>query len=152
MEKLIGKIGVDAGMCWVGDPSYILPDDASERPGLWKKLTALISNKSFASIGYKAGAEGTGTYPNDTKIINDSKRVYINKPIIQEKRYNEKTRELEVVEKQLYPNEARLKNLTYRTDINADIFVKLYYFKLELANSQFTRFQKFSIYFGLPFL
>jgi len=60
MEKLIGKIGVDAGMCWVGDPSYILPDDASERPGLWKKLTALISNKSFAPMNYEAGAEGLG--------------------------------------------------------------------------------------------
>ena len=58
MKKLIGKIGVDAGMCWVGDPSYILPDDASERPGLWKKLIALISKKSFASIGYKSGVEG----------------------------------------------------------------------------------------------
>ena len=55
MKKLIGKIGVDAGMCWIGDPSYILPDDASERPGLWKKLIALISNKSFVSIGYKSG-------------------------------------------------------------------------------------------------
>ena len=29
-----------------------------------------------------------GIYYDDTQIINDSKRVYINKPIIQEKRYN----------------------------------------------------------------
>jgi hypothetical protein len=60
MEKLIGKIGIDAGMCWVGDPSYILPNDASERPGIWKKLITLINNKSFASINYKSGAEGAG--------------------------------------------------------------------------------------------
>ena len=31
MSKIkIGSIGVDAGMCFIGDPCYTLPDDASQ--------------------------------------------------------------------------------------------------------------------------
>jgi hypothetical protein len=32
-SKLIGRIGADAGLCWIGDPCYVLPDDASQNPG-----------------------------------------------------------------------------------------------------------------------
>ena len=29
--KQIGTIGVDAGLCWIGDPCYVLPTDSEER-------------------------------------------------------------------------------------------------------------------------
>jgi hypothetical protein len=60
MKKLIGKIGVDAGMVWLGDPCYILPDDATERPGLWKRLRSAMGNKPHASLNYQLGHEGVG--------------------------------------------------------------------------------------------
>ena len=56
-------------------------------------------------------------------IINDGKGVYISKPVIQQKIH--KDGHLEIIEKQLFPNEARLKNLTYKSDINCDIFIIL---------------------------
>jgi len=31
----IGDISVDAGLCWVGDPCYVLGDDASSRVKDW---------------------------------------------------------------------------------------------------------------------
>lgn len=59
------------------------------------------------------------------EIINDGKGIYISKPIIQEKKEDG-----EVIQKQLYPNEARLKNLTYKSDINCDIFVRITEYKI----------------------
>jgi hypothetical protein len=34
-RELVGRIGVDAGLCWVGDPCYVLGDDASDRVRDW---------------------------------------------------------------------------------------------------------------------
>ena len=62
-------------------------------------------------------------------IINDGKGVYISKPVIQQK--IDKEGNLEIIEKQLFPNEARLKNLTYKSDINCDIFVILTSYTIE---------------------
>lgn len=31
----VGTMGVDAGLCWVGDPCYIMGDDASHRVRKW---------------------------------------------------------------------------------------------------------------------
>jgi len=33
MKKHIGNIGVDAGLCWIGDPCYVLPEDSHECTG-----------------------------------------------------------------------------------------------------------------------
>ena len=59
----------------------------------------------------------------DSEIINDGKGIYITKPIIQEKKIIDGI--VEVNEKQLFPNEARLKNLTYKSDITCDVFIIL---------------------------
>ena len=60
-KKLIGKIGVDAGMVWVGDPCYILPDDDSVEPEItWERLRSSMGNKSHASLNYQLGHEGVG--------------------------------------------------------------------------------------------
>ena len=64
-----------------------------------------------------------GIYPVGSKIINNGKGVYINKPIIQQKKYGEEG--VEIIEKQLFPNEARLKNITYKMDISVDVFIQL---------------------------
>ena len=55
-------------------------------------------------------------------IINDGKGIYIGKPIIQE--IENSGNELIINPKVLYPNEARLKNLTYKTDILVDIIIE----------------------------
>ena len=51
--KLVGHIGVDSGMCWIGDPCYIgdgLPElDVSNEKGPYMK-----------SFNYEAGHEGLG--------------------------------------------------------------------------------------------
>ena len=60
------------------------------------------------------------------EIINDGKAIYINKPIIQQKIIDTETeKSYKIIQKQLYPNEARLKNLSYKADISCDILVKI---------------------------
>ena len=51
-------------------------------------------------------------YPDDL-IINDGKQIFVSKPLIG----GNKTR-------QLYPNEARLKNLTYSTSIYCSLYIQ----------------------------
>jgi|TARA_R110001583_G_scaffold27717_7_gene98766 hypothetical protein len=51
-RKKIGSIGVDGGMCWIGDPCYVLPDDASQRLNLWNKLLKAMENKLYTSMNY----------------------------------------------------------------------------------------------------
>lgn len=66
----IGIIGVDAGLCWVGDPCYVLGDDASSRVCDWSKFCDLLhDNAQFsAPLGYGTGfavstGYGDGSYP-----------------------------------------------------------------------------------------
>ena len=58
-------------------------------------------------------------------IENDGKGVYITKPIIQQRIYKNNGEDDRVEVKQLYPNEARLKNLTYKSCIKCDIYIIL---------------------------
>ena len=51
---------------------------------------------------------------SQNNILNDGSGIYISKPVIYE---NKKV-------KQLYPNEARLKNLSYGVHIFVDVFIK----------------------------
>jgi hypothetical protein len=52
--KLIGEIGVDAGLCWIGDPCYILHTD--------KPPQAIGRNwTDFCSILNRAGQYPTAT-------------------------------------------------------------------------------------------
>ena len=56
------------------------------------------------------------------EISDDLKGIYIGKPIIQEMKREGESKK--VTKKVLYPNEARLKNLTYKAEIKADLLVE----------------------------
>jgi len=73
MKKLIGHIGVDAGLCWVGDPCYVLGDDASSRVHDWDKFCDKIKN-----MGHHAAPLGDGTgFAISTGFGDGSYPVYI---------------------------------------------------------------------------
>jgi len=40
----IGEISVDAGLCWVGDPCYVLGDDATSRVKDWNDFCDILNN------------------------------------------------------------------------------------------------------------
>jgi len=67
MRKLIGHIGVDSGSCWVGDPCYVLPDDAWQNPGEdWAgfcKAMLRTSHKEFPAGVCVTTGYGDGEYP-----------------------------------------------------------------------------------------
>lgn len=58
----VGNIGVDAGLCWVGDPCYIIHKDNSEEPALGKDWLAFCDNLhgNSTSFKYALGHEGLG--------------------------------------------------------------------------------------------
>lgn len=60
--KTIGYIGIDAGLCWIGDPCYVLPDDASQRDQVkdWSKFCIEMKGSKHKSFNYKMGHEGLG--------------------------------------------------------------------------------------------
>jgi len=65
MKKQIGVIGVDAGLCWIGDPCYILGKDATEQPTeTWSEFCDLLGDKfnkdGHKQFNYKMGHEGLG--------------------------------------------------------------------------------------------
>jgi hypothetical protein len=77
----IGSIGVDAGICFIGDPCYTLPDDASQRTildangdNLWNRLIKAMENKSHTSMSYitknrfNEYAEGLGVCVRTTGV------------------------------------------------------------------------------------
>lgn len=68
----VGEIGVDAGLCWVGDPCYCVTPDADNHPAqTWKEFC----DKLFSDPNYEKGFKqwdcgvsvdtgyGDGTYP-----------------------------------------------------------------------------------------
>jgi len=73
--QLVGHIGVDAGLCWIGDPCYILHKDPKaeedyNRPPLaigkdWRDFCGIISTERNEmplrkSFNYDLGHEGLG--------------------------------------------------------------------------------------------
>lgn len=59
----VGTIGVDAGLCWIGDPCYILGDNPNRKfswsefcDELWSDET----NPTMKSFPYAKGHEGLG--------------------------------------------------------------------------------------------
>lgn len=64
MDKvLIGHIGVDAGLCWIGDPCYILHKATPpiEIGTDWSDFCDKIENMKFGkSFNYDMGHEGLG--------------------------------------------------------------------------------------------
>ena len=74
MKKLIGHIGVDAGLCWVGDPCYVMGDEATSRVHDWDEFCGLLMNEGeqhkhwSAPLGKSTGFAintgfGDGSYP-----------------------------------------------------------------------------------------
>lgn len=61
--KTIGTIGVDAGLCWVGDPCYILGGDRPKSIGKdWPEFCDLLGGEypTQKSFSYDMGHEGLG--------------------------------------------------------------------------------------------
>lgn len=63
----VGVVGVDAGLCWIGDPGYVVTPDADEHPAkTWNEfVTDLQNNQSYLQTGvrqynYKMGHPGLG--------------------------------------------------------------------------------------------
>jgi len=57
----IGEIGVDAGLCWIGDPCYVLANDSSNRFKIpWHKFCELIKDHDSQQWNYKGGHPGLG--------------------------------------------------------------------------------------------
>ena len=78
------------------------------------------SNDYFFELRITVG----GSLNKDKSVNNDGSSIYIGKPIIQEASRTEDNK-ITPKQKTLYPNEARLKNLTYKTEINVDIIVEI---------------------------
>ena len=85
------------------------------------KKIPLILKQYNPQIHYKDLIEDSELYRYETHVYfggEDASKVYIGKPVIySEDRGNQKL-------KQMYPNEARLKNLTYGAHILCDIVIK----------------------------
>ena len=62
--ELVGYIGVDAGLCWIGDPCYCVTPDATEHPApSWPEFCDKLrdSEKDGAcQWNYKMGHAGLG--------------------------------------------------------------------------------------------
>ena len=59
--KQIGVIGVDAGLCWIGDPCYVVSKDASHVWDKWSKFCDDTTHmKLHQQFNYKMGHEGLG--------------------------------------------------------------------------------------------
>ena len=63
-ERQIGVIGVDAGLCWNGDPCYVVAKDSSDSFATWgafcDQLNALESDNGTTQFSYKRGHPGLG--------------------------------------------------------------------------------------------
>lgn len=89
MKKQIGHVGVDAGCIWIGDPCYILGDDASHRVETWHGFCDLLfKNPDHDENGYSnplgegigmvvQTAYGDGVYPVYANIDPDGRIMSI---------------------------------------------------------------------------
>ncbi len=56
-----GIIGVDAGMCWIGDPCYCVTSDADAHPAkTWAKFCDEMAEKDVKAFPFKRGYIGLG--------------------------------------------------------------------------------------------
>ena len=70
MKKLIGHMSVDAGLCWVGDPCYVMGSDSSHGVSDWDEFCSKITEMKHhaAPLGDGVGFAistgfGDGSYP-----------------------------------------------------------------------------------------
>ena len=79
MKEQIGYMSVDAGLCWVGDPCYIMGSDASHGVGDWDAFCDSLTDKGHSEpLGEGVGfavttGYGDGSYP--VYIEKDNGRV-----------------------------------------------------------------------------
>jgi len=80
--KEIGKIFVDAGLCWVGDPCYTVTPDASHHPAKsWDEFCDKLDEsptKNYKQWGEGIGVTvqtgyGDGEYPVYAKFNGDGR-------------------------------------------------------------------------------
>ena len=77
MKKLIGHMSVDAGLCWVGDPCYVMGDEATSRVHDWDEFCKLLRNDGEQHEHWTAPlGEGTG-FAINTGYGDGSYPVYI---------------------------------------------------------------------------
>jgi len=82
--ELAGHIGVDAGLCWIGDPCYCVTPDSNSHPAkTWVEFCDLLYkeddfNKNFKSFNYPMGHEGLGVCVS-TGYGDGSYPVYVQK-------------------------------------------------------------------------
>lgn len=62
MWEQVGKIGVDAGLCWIGDPCYCVTPDSDEHPAqTWDEFCdKLGDDHKHKQWNYKRGHAGLG--------------------------------------------------------------------------------------------
>jgi len=64
MKKKIGVIGVDAGLCWLGDPCYVFGDqDAEHKWNTWMDFVETIKADQYPTTqqyNYNLGHPGLG--------------------------------------------------------------------------------------------
>jgi hypothetical protein len=83
MNKLIGHIGVDAGLCWIGDPCYLQPGSKENPIKDWDKFCTSFGDEHprLKSFNYQLGHEGLGvcvstggdgTYPVYAEVKGDT--------------------------------------------------------------------------------
>lgn len=82
------------------------------------------AKKSDDSYLFELSITVGGSINENGEVLNDGSGIYIGKPIIQEVKKDD-TGDTYIHQKTLYPNEARLKNLTYKTEIDVDIIVEI---------------------------
>ena len=85
MRKLIGHIGVDAGLCWIGDPCYILHGEYPTSIGKsWEEFCDIVHDEkgpTMKQFNYNIGSPGLGVcvstglgdgfYPVYAEIVTD---------------------------------------------------------------------------------
>lgn len=83
--ELAGTFGVDAGLCWIGDPCYCVTPDADNHPAeTWEKFCELLDKEDgidkhgYQSFNHKLGVcvrtgYGDGTYPVYVKKNSEGK-------------------------------------------------------------------------------
>lgn len=55
-----GEIGVDAGLCWIGDPCYVVSKDASHVFKSWSDFCDQIGSDDVKQFNYNHGHPGLG--------------------------------------------------------------------------------------------
>ena len=75
-KRRVGHIGVDAGLLWLGDPCYVLPDDSTHNPGRdWETFAETMLTlpspqvKNFNGLGVCLSTGGDGSFPVDVTLV-----------------------------------------------------------------------------------